>query len=86
MGLVHFFIDRPIFAGVVSIFIVILGGIAYLSLPAAQYPDVVPPTDRGPRFLSGRLAGGHRGNCGDTHRAGSKRRRKNALHVVANDD
>src|SRR5687767_8411527 len=44
MGLVHFFIDRPIFAGVVSIFIVILGGIAYLSLPAAQYPDVVPPT------------------------------------------
>jgi multidrug efflux pump len=44
MGLVHFFIDRPIFAGVISIFIVILGGIAYLSLPAAQYPDVVPPT------------------------------------------
>ena len=44
MGFVHFFIDRPIFAAVVSIFIVILGGIAYVSLPAAQYPDVVPPT------------------------------------------
>jgi hydrophobe/amphiphile efflux-1 (HAE1) family protein len=44
MRIAHFFIDRPIFAAVVSIFIVILGGIAYLVLPAAQYPDVVPPT------------------------------------------
>src|SRR5882757_5591844 len=44
MRFAHFFIDRPIFAAVVSIFIVLLGGIAYWSLPAAQYPDVVPPT------------------------------------------
>jgi hydrophobe/amphiphile efflux-1 (HAE1) family protein len=44
MQLVHFFIDRPIFAGVLSIVIVILGGVAYVSLPAAQYPEVVPPT------------------------------------------
>lgn len=44
MQLIHFFIDRPIFAGVLSIVIVILGGVAYVSLPAAQYPDVVPPT------------------------------------------
>ena len=44
MGLVHFFIDRPIFAGVLSIVIVILGSVAYVSLPAAQYPEVVPPT------------------------------------------
>ncbi len=44
MGFAHFFINRPIFAAVVSIVIVILGGIAYWSLPAAQYPDVVPPT------------------------------------------
>ena len=44
MRFAHFFIDRPIFAAVVSIFIVLLGGIAYLALPAAQYPDVVPPT------------------------------------------
>src|SRR6266550_445226 len=44
MRFAHFFIDRPIFAAVVSIFIVILGGIAYWALPAAQYPDVVPPT------------------------------------------
>jgi multidrug efflux pump len=44
MNVSRFFIDRPIFAAVLSIVTVILGGIAYLSLPVAQYPDVVPPT------------------------------------------
>jgi hydrophobe/amphiphile efflux-1 (HAE1) family protein len=44
MKLAHFFIDRPIFATVISVVTVILGSIAYLSLPVAQYPDVVPPT------------------------------------------
>ncbi len=44
MKLAHFFIDRPIFATVISIVIVVLGGIAYYTLPAAQYPDIVPPT------------------------------------------
>ncbi|MBX3439939.1 MAG: efflux RND transporter permease subunit, partial [Planctomycetaceae bacterium] len=40
----HFFIDRPIFATVLSIVIVIVGGVALLQLPIAQYPDVAPPT------------------------------------------
>ena len=40
----RFFIDRPIFAAVLSIVMVIVGIIAYNSLPVAQYPDVVPPT------------------------------------------
>lgn len=40
----HFFIDRPIFASVLSIVIVILGGVAVSQLPVAQYPDVTPPT------------------------------------------
>ena len=44
MNLSHFFIDRPIFAGVLSIVTVIVGAIAYRSLPVAQYPEVVPPT------------------------------------------
>jgi len=44
MNLSHFFIDRPIFAMVVSTFITLLGGIAYFSLPVAQYPDIAPPT------------------------------------------
>src|SRR5436853_2490525 len=40
----HFFIDRPIFAAVLSIVIVLAGGVAYTALPVAQYPDVTPPT------------------------------------------
>ncbi|QDT57052.1 Multidrug efflux pump subunit AcrB [Caulifigura coniformis] len=40
----HFFIDRPIFATVLSVVIVIVGSIALMGLPIAQYPDVAPPT------------------------------------------
>src|SRR5688572_23506388 len=40
----HFFIDRPIFATVLSVVIVIVGGVALLGLPIAQYPEVAPPT------------------------------------------
>jgi hydrophobe/amphiphile efflux-1 (HAE1) family protein len=40
----HFFIDRPIFASVLSIVFVLAGGVAVFSLPVAQYPDITPPT------------------------------------------
>ncbi|MFL5339579.1 MAG: efflux RND transporter permease subunit [Gemmataceae bacterium] len=40
----RFFIDRPIMAMVLSIVIVIVGGVAVVKLPIAQYPEVVPPT------------------------------------------
>jgi len=40
----HFFIDRPIFATVLSIVIIIVGLVALIGLPVAQYPDVAPPT------------------------------------------
>src|SRR6201987_4680876 len=40
----RFFIDRPIFAAVLSIVIVLAGAVAYTALPIAQYPDVTPPT------------------------------------------
>jgi hydrophobe/amphiphile efflux-1 (HAE1) family protein len=43
MRISHFFIDRPIFACVVSIVFVILGAIAYGRLPVAQYPEIAPP-------------------------------------------
>ena len=43
MKISHFFIDRPIFAAVVSIVFVILGGVAFLRLPIAQYPEIAPP-------------------------------------------
>jgi len=44
MNLSHFFIDRPIFAAVISILITLIGGVAYFSLPVAQYPDIAPPS------------------------------------------
>ncbi|QDU43903.1 Efflux pump membrane transporter BepE [Symmachiella dynata] len=40
----HFFIERPIFATVLSFLILLVGGITYFSLPVSQYPNVVPPT------------------------------------------
>ncbi len=40
----HFFIDRPIFAAVLSIVITLAGFIAVRELPVAQYPEVTPPT------------------------------------------
>jgi HAE1 family hydrophobic/amphiphilic exporter-1 len=40
----HYCIDRPIFATVLSVLIVLLGAAAYLTLPIAQYPEIAPPT------------------------------------------
>jgi multidrug efflux pump len=44
VNIADFFIRRPIFAAVLSIATVIVGGIAAFTLPVAQYPDVTPPT------------------------------------------
>ena len=40
----QFFIDRPIFAWVIALFIVVLGGVAITQLPVSQYPPVAPPS------------------------------------------
>ncbi len=44
MNFTHFFIDRPVFASVLSIVIVLVGAIAYIQLPISQYPPVALPT------------------------------------------
>ncbi len=44
MNFSHFFIRRPIFAGVLSMVIFIVGSIAMWRLPISEYPEVVPPT------------------------------------------
>ena len=44
--LARFFIDRPVLAWVISIVIVLLGGIAAGLLPVAEYPEITPPTVR----------------------------------------
>jgi multidrug efflux pump len=40
----RFFIDRPIFATVISVVFMLAGGVAVFTLPVAQYPEVTPPT------------------------------------------
>src|SRR5213082_3270738 len=40
----EFFIDRPIFATVISVIITLVGAVALFALPVAQYPEVTPPT------------------------------------------
>src|SRR6185437_9217923 len=44
MKFAHFFIERPVFAAVLSIVTIIVGGIAIFTLPIAQYPEIAPPT------------------------------------------
>ncbi len=44
MNISHFFITRPIFAGVLSILITVIGAISLRSLPVSEYPEIVPPT------------------------------------------
>src|SRR5438445_904917 len=49
----HFFIDRPIFASVLSIVFVLAGVVAVFTLPVAQYPEVTPPTVQVTAFYPG---------------------------------
>ncbi|HEY0925142.1 multidrug efflux RND transporter permease subunit [Brevundimonas sp.] len=44
MNISRFFIDRPIFAAVISVFITLIGVFAYPLLPLSQYPEIAPPT------------------------------------------
>ncbi len=44
MNISRFFVDRPVFAGVLSLLIVIAGLIGMRSLPISEYPEVVPPS------------------------------------------
>jgi hydrophobe/amphiphile efflux-1 (HAE1) family protein len=62
MRLSHFFIDRPIFAAVISIVLVIVGVVAVTRLPFAQYPDIAPPLVR----VSGQYPGASADVVADT--------------------
>src|SRR5271155_43115 len=44
MRLSHFFIDRPIFAAVLSIILTLVGVISFRALPISEFPDIAPPT------------------------------------------
>src|ERR1700674_1382647 len=40
----HFFVDRPIFAGVISIIVTLVGFISFRALPITEFPEIAPPT------------------------------------------
>ncbi|MET0309589.1 MAG: efflux RND transporter permease subunit, partial [Sphingomonas sp.] len=44
MNISSFFIERPIFAGVISVFITLIGAFCYPLLALSQYPEIAPPT------------------------------------------
>src|SRR5262249_49692035 len=62
MRLSHFFIDRPIFAAVVSVVFVIIGAVAVGRLPIRQYPDIATPVVR----VSGQYPGASADIVADT--------------------
>ena len=82
MRISHFFIDRPIFAAVLSIVFVILGAVALTRLPVAQYPEIAPPVVRRHRAVSRRQRRRRRRHRRGAARAGDQRRREHALHHV----
>jgi len=82
MRLSRFFIDRPIFAAVVSIVFVIVGAVALARLPFAQYPDIATAPGAGQRAVPGRERGRCRQYSRGAARARDQRRREHALHHV----
>jgi multidrug efflux pump len=62
VNLSKFFIDRPIFAGVISVAIFLAGLIAMLQLPISEYPEVVPPSV----VVTARFPGANPGTIADT--------------------
>ena len=78
----QFFIDRPIFAWVIAIIIMIAGGLSIVRLPVSQYPAIAPPAISDQRDVSGRVGADARGDRHPGDRAADERARWAALPVV----
>src|SRR6201994_3838642 len=52
----HFFIDRPIFASVLSIILTLVGAISFKALPITEFPEIAPPTVAVPPLFAGAAA------------------------------
>jgi hydrophobe/amphiphile efflux-1 (HAE1) family protein len=52
----HFFIDRPIFAAVLSIILTLVGVISFRALPISEFPDIAPPTVQVTALFAGATA------------------------------
>ena len=78
----NFFIDRPLFATVVSAFIVIAGLAAFRELPVAMYPNIAPPQISVSHGVPRRERRRDRRDRRRAARAGAERRREHALHAL----
>ena len=85
MNLGRLSINQPILAMVLSIVLLIVGAIAYTTLPVSEYPQVVPPTV----VVTTQYPGRHRADRfryrRSSHRAGDQRRRGHAVSLQPGD-
>ena len=79
MKIAHFFIDRPVFAIVLSIVAIIAGSIAVFTLPIAQYPEIAPPTVT----VSATYPGRQRGNRREDGRHAASKNRSTASRTCS---
>ena len=86
MNFSRFFIDRPIFAGVLSVMIFVAGLLALRVMPISEYPDVVPPLVIVRAQYPGAKPEGDRGDRRNADRGGDQRRRGHALYEQPGDD
>ncbi len=85
MNFSEFFIERPIFAGVLSMVIFLAGLLSLPALPISEYPEVVPPTVVVTRELSRRQSEDHRRDGRHAARRADQRRRELAVHELPGD-
>ena len=78
----QFFIDRPIFAWVIALFILVMGGVAITQLPIAQYPPVAPPSIVITAAYPGASAQTLEDSVHQRHRARDERLARPDLHGV----
>ena len=83
MRLPQFFIDRPIFAGVLSVIITLVGALALLRLPISEYPEVVPPSIQITAAYPGRQPGDGQCDRGRSARTADDRPEGAALPGLA---
>ena len=78
----RFFLDRPVFAWVIAIAMMLGGGLAIYFLPISQYPPIAPPSIVDPGLVPRRLGEDGGGQRRPDHRAADDRPRQDDLHAL----
>jgi len=86
MDFSKFFIDRPIFAAVLSIVILVAGLISIPLLPVSEYPEVVPLRSSSRRHIQAPTQSHRRNRVGSVGRADQRRRGMMYMKSVAGSD